>query len=69
MGIVSSLIKAINASGDSKYDSADGQFMGYNNYPLNKSHNKPEPQSEKTLTYKRINTNENTNETRNCKKK
>jgi hypothetical protein len=47
MGIVSSLIKAINAIGDSRYGSADGQYMGYNIYPLNKSHNRPQSESEK----------------------
>ena len=47
MGIVSSLIKAINAIGDSRYGFADGQYMGYNIYPLNKSHNRPQSESEK----------------------
>jgi hypothetical protein len=47
MGIVSSLIKAINATGDSRYGSADGQYMRYNIYPLNKSHNRPQSESEK----------------------
>ena len=63
MGIVSSLIKAINTIGDSEYDSADGQFMGYNKYPLNKLHTKPQPQtqSEKTTRYTNVNTNANTN--------
>ena len=47
MGIVSSLIKAINAIGDTRYGSADGQYMGYNIYPLNNSQNRPQSESEK----------------------
>ena len=47
MGFVSSLIKAINAIGDTRYESADGQYMGYNIYPLNKSQNRPQSESEK----------------------
>ena len=47
MGFVSSLIKAINATGDSQYGSTDGQYMGYNIYPLNKLQNRPQSESEK----------------------
>lgn len=54
MGIVSSLIKAINAIGDTRYGSADGQYMGYNIYPLNKSQNRPQSESEKRTQSEKI---------------
>ena len=47
MGFLSSLIKAINATGDSQYGLTDGQYMGYNIYPLNKLQNRPQSESEK----------------------